>query len=150
MMNGKVALVTGATSGMGKYIALALARQGATVIIIARDAHKGQTTQTEIKAATGNRSIDYLVADLSSQQAIRDMAQEFGQRYAELHVLVNNAGAYFKQRQVSVDGIEMTLAVNHLATVLLTELLLDTLRTSAPARIVNTASNTMTPTLQLD
>ncbi len=150
MMNGKIALVTGATSGMGKHIATALARQGATVIIVARSEDKGQMAQAEIKAITGSSSVDYLIADLSSQQAIRDMVQAFKQSYFELHVLVNNAGAHFLERRLSVDGIEMNFAVNHLATMLLTELLLDTLIASAPARIVNVASNSMTSTIQLD
>jgi NAD(P)-dependent dehydrogenase (short-subunit alcohol dehydrogenase family) len=144
MMNGKIALVTGATSGMGKFIALEMARQGATVVIAARTPDKGRAAQAEIQAAAENSAVDYLVADLSSQRAIRAMAQEFRKRYTHLHVLVNNAGAHFMERRSSVDGFEMNFAVNHLATVLLTELLLETLRASAPARIVNVASNSMT------
>ncbi len=150
MMNNKVSLVTGANGGMGKVIATALARQGATVVLVSRNRRKGEEAQAEIAAATGNPCVDLLVADLSSQQAIRQLAEEFQQRYSHLHVLVNNAGAHMQQRQVSVDGIEMNLAINHLAAFLLTNLLVDTMRASAPARIVNVASNAMTRSINLD
>jgi len=149
MMHGKITLVTGANAGMGKVIATELARLGATVVIVSRDRQKGEEAQAEIAAMTGNPSLDLLVADLSSQQAIRQLAQEFQQRYSHLHVLVNNAGAHIQQRQVSVDGIEMNLAINHLSAFLLTNLLLDTMRTSAPARIINVASNAMTHSINL-
>ncbi len=150
MMHGKITLVTGANAGMGKVIATELARQGATVVIVSRDRQKGEEAQAEIAAMTGNSSLDLLVADLSSQQAIRQLAGEFQQRYSHLHVLVNNAGAHMQQRQVSADGIEMNLAINHLSAFLLTNLLVDTMRTSAPARIVNVASNAMTRSINLD
>lgn len=150
MMHDKITLVTGANTGMGKVIATKLARQGATVVMVSRDRRKGEEAMKEIVAATGNFSLDLLVADLSSQQAVRQLAQEFQQRYSHLHVLVNNAGAHIQQRQVSVDGIEMNLAINHLSSFLLTHLLLDTMRASAPARIVNVASNAMTRTINLD
>jgi len=149
-MNNKVSLVTGANGGMGKAIATELARQGATVVLVSRNRRKGEEAQAEIAAATGNPSLDLLVADLSSQQAVRQLAKEFQQRYSHLHVLVNNAGAHIQQRQVSVDGIEMNLAVNHLAGFLLTNLLVDIMRASAPARIVNVASNAMTRSVNLD
>jgi len=150
MMHERTALVTGATAGMGTVIAQDLARQGATVVLVCRDAHKGHQAQQEIIQATGNTAVDVLVADLASQQAIRRLVEEFQQRYDRLHILVNNAGAHITQRRVSPDGLEMNLAVNHLASFLLTALLLDTLRASAPARIVNVASNSMTKTINLD
>ncbi len=150
MMHERTVLVTGATAGMGTVIARDLARQGATVVLICRDAHKGHQAQQEIIQATGNTAVDVLVADLASQQAIRRLVEEFQQRYDRLHILVNNAGAHITQRRVSPDGLEMNLAVNHLASFLLTALLLDTLRASAPARIVNVASNSMTKTINLD
>ncbi len=152
MMHNKIALVTGANAGMGKVIATELARQGATVVMVARNRHKGEEARAEIIAATGNPSLALLVADLSSQPAIRQLAQEFQQRYTHLHILVNNAGSHTseQQRQMSVDGIEMTLAINHLSAFLLTNLLLDTMRASAPARIVNVSSNAMTHSLNLD
>src|SRR5256884_1151449 len=145
-----VFLVTGASAGLGKAITTGLARQGATVVMVSRDRQKGEEAQAEIAAMTGNPSLDLLVADLSSQQAIRQLAEEFQQRYSHLHVLVNNAGAHMQQRQVSADGIEMNLAINHLSAFLLTNLLVDTMRASAPARIVNVASNAMTRSVNLD
>src|SRR5256885_7963821 len=145
-----VFLVTGASAGLGKAITTGLARQGATVVMVSRNRQKGEETLSEIAGVTGNPSLDLLVADLSSQQAIRQLVQEFQQRYSRLHILVNNAGAHIQQRQVSVDGIEMNLAINHLSAFLLTNLLLDTMRTSAPARIVNVASNAMTHSINLD
>ena len=150
MIQGKIALVTGANAGMGKAIATGLARQGATVVMVARNREKGEEARAEIVTMTGNPSLDLLVADLSSQHAIRQLAQEFQQRYAQLHILVNNVGAHFQHRQMSVDGIEMNLAVNHLSAFLLTNLLLDTMRGSTPARIINVASNSMTRTINLD
>ena len=95
----------------------------------------------EIRIASGNKNVDSLLADLSSQQEVRHLANEFKSKYSHLHVLLNNAGAVFMKRQLSVDGIEMTFAVNHLASFLLTDLLLDTLKASAPARIINVSSN---------
>jgi len=149
MLHDKIALVTGATSGIGKAIAIGLAQQGATVVLVGRDRRKGEAVKAEIAALTGNTALDLLLADLSSQQAIRHLAQEFQQRHAQLQILVNNAGAQLRQRQLSVDGIEMNLAINHLASFLLTNLLLDTLRSSAPARIINVASNSMTRSINL-
>jgi NAD(P)-dependent dehydrogenase (short-subunit alcohol dehydrogenase family) len=128
---------------------MGLAQQGATVVLVGRDRRKGEAAKAEIVAATGNTALDLLLADLSSQQAIRHLAHEFQQRYAQLQILVNNAGAQLRQRQLSVDGIEMNLAINHLASFLLTNLLLDTLRASAPARIVNVASNSMARSINL-
>lgn len=150
MMQGKIVLVTGANTGMGKAIATELARQGATVVMVARDGHKGEEARAEIAALTGNSSLDLLIADLSSQHAVRQLAQDFQRRYAHLHVLVNNAGAHLQQRQVSVDGIEMNLAINHLSAFLLTNALLETMRAGALARIVNVASNSMTHSINLN
>jgi len=149
-MHNTVVLVTGANAGMGKATATALARQGATVVMVCRDAHKGADAQREIVQATGNPAVDLLITDLSDQHAIRRLAQEVRERYSRLDVLVNNAGAHVRRRQLSVDGIEMNLAINHLSSFLLTNLLLDTLMASAPARIVNVASNSMTKTIDLD
>ena len=149
-MRDRICLVTGATGGMGVVIARELAAQGATVVLVGRDAQKGAAIQREIVQATGNTAVDVLLADLSSQQEIRRLVEEFQRRYGQLHVLVNNAGAHIQERHLSPDGLEMNLAVNHLASFLLTNLLLDTLRASAPARIVNVASNSMTKTIDLD
>lgn len=140
-MQGKICLVTGATSGIGLVTVRELARQGATVVLVGRDTNKTQTTVEQIKQQTGNSSVEGLVADLSSQQEIRQLADQFKRRYRQLHVLVNNAGAVYDSRRESVDGIELTLALNHLSYFLLTNLLLDTIVASAPARIVNVASD---------
>ncbi len=149
-MRDRICLVTGATGGMGTVIARELAARGATVVLVGRDAHKGAVVQRQIVQTTGNTAVDLLFADLSSQQEIRRLVEEFRRRYGQLHVLVNNAGVHIQERHLSPDSLEMNLAVNHLASFLLTDLLLDTLRPSAPARIVNVASNSMTKTIDLD
>jgi NAD(P)-dependent dehydrogenase (short-subunit alcohol dehydrogenase family) len=143
-MLGKICLITGGTNRIGKSTAQELARMGATVVIVGRNAQKTSQVVEEIRAATRNQSVDSLLADLSSQQEIRRLASEFKSKYSRLDVLINDAGAVFMERQLSVDGIEMTLAVNHLASFLLTNLLLDTIKASAPARIVNVSSNAHT------
>lgn len=140
-MQNKICLITGATSGIGQAAATGIAKLGATVVIAGRSEERCQSTVAQIKTETGNPNIDYLLADLSAQAQVRQLAEEFKSRYERLDLLVNNAAAIFFRRQLSVDGIEMTLAVNHLAYFLLTGLLLDALNTSASARIVNVASN---------
>jgi NAD(P)-dependent dehydrogenase (short-subunit alcohol dehydrogenase family) len=137
-MRGKVVLVTGATDGIGKSAAQSLAQRGAQVVIVGRNAAKTQAVVQEMRTAGGQ--VDGLVADLSSQAAIRRLADDFRHQYGRLDVLLNNVGASFQQRQLSVDGIEMTFALNHLGVFLLTDLLLDTLKASGPARIVNVSS----------
>jgi len=138
--NQKVCLVTGANSGIGKEIALGLAASGAHVIMVCRNSKKGQAVLDEIKTISGSTSIDLLIADLSSQTEIRSLAKTIHDRYSTLHVLINNAGLVNSKKILSVDGIEMTLATNHLAPFLLTSLLMDLLKNSVPARIVNISS----------
>ncbi|QJX46174.1 SDR family oxidoreductase [Hymenobacter taeanensis] len=134
-------LVTGATSGIGKVTAQTLAKQGAHVILLARSAEKAERTQHEIRAAAGHDRVDILLCDLSDLTQVRKAAAEFNQRYPRLDVLVNNAGLLFgKERQLSAQGYEMTLATNYLGPFLLTALLLDKLRQSPAARIINVAS----------
>jgi NAD(P)-dependent dehydrogenase (short-subunit alcohol dehydrogenase family) len=140
-MQNKICLITGATSGIGQAAALSLAKLGATVIVAGRDETRCQKTLTKIRNETGNSNVDYLLADLSIQAQVRKLAEDFKSRYTRLDVLVNNAGAIFFLRRHSANGVEMTFALNHLAYFLLTNLLLDTLKASAPARIVNVASN---------
>jgi NAD(P)-dependent dehydrogenase (short-subunit alcohol dehydrogenase family) len=144
LMNGKICLVTGGTNGIGRATTQALAQMGATVIIVGRDAQKTSRVVEEIRAATGNKNVDSLLADLSSQQDVRWLADKFKRKYAHLHVLLNNAGGFFMRRQIGGNGIEMTFAVNHLASFLLTNLLLDIIKASAPARIINVSSNAHT------
>jgi NAD(P)-dependent dehydrogenase (short-subunit alcohol dehydrogenase family) len=139
-MQGKICLVTGANSGIGKATALGLAQLGATVVMVCRHRAKGEAAQNEIRAKSGNNAVDLLLADLSSQQSIRQLVEVFKQRYSQLHVLINNAGVFNMTRHETVDGLEMTFAVNQLAPFLLTNLLLDVLKASAPARIVNVSS----------
>lgn len=143
-MRGRICLVTGGTNGIGKSTAQELARMGAMVIIVGRDAQKTSRVVKEIRAASGNPEVGSMLADLSSQQEVRHLANEFKSKYSHLHVLINNAGGYFLKRQLSVDGIEMTFALNHLASFLLTDLLLDTIKASAPARIINVSSGAHT------
>jgi len=140
-MQNKICMVTGATSGMGKATAAALAQMGATVILVARNQSKGEAVRNEIRAQSGNTNVEVMYADLSSQQSIRELVDTFQQTYQHLHVLINNAGGIFFTRETTVDGMEMTFAVNHLASFLLTTLLLDTLKASVSARIINISSN---------
>ena len=139
-MRDKVCLITGATSGIGLVTARALAAQGATVVMTARDATRAEEAVQRIRHETGNPRINFLVVDLSSLQQVRRLAEEFQRSYPSLHVLVNNAGGIFMRRQETVDGYEMTFALNHLAPFLLTNLLLDELKASAPARVVTVSS----------
>jgi NAD(P)-dependent dehydrogenase (short-subunit alcohol dehydrogenase family) len=143
-MNGKICLVTGGTNGIGKATAQELARMDATVLIVGRDAQKTSRVVQEIRAASSNKNVGSMLADLSSQQEVRRLADEFRSKYSHLHVLINNAGGFFMQRQLSVEDIEMTFALNHLASFLLTDLLLDTIKASAPARIINVSSGAHT------
>ena len=140
-MKDKICLITGATSGIGQAAAMALSKMSATVIVAGRSEERCQNTVAHIQQETGNFHVDYLLGDLSVQSHIRQMAKNFKSRYERLDVLVNNAGAINFFRKISADGIELTYALNHLAYFLLTNLLLDTLKASAPARIVNVASN---------
>jgi NAD(P)-dependent dehydrogenase (short-subunit alcohol dehydrogenase family) len=140
-MKDEICMVTGATSGIGAVTARALAEKGATLVVVGRNAEKSEATVNHIRQQTGNPQVEYLVADLSVQTEVRQLAEQFKSRYRHLHVLVNNAGAFFLSRQLSADGLEMTFALNHLGYFLLTYLLLDVLKASAPARIVNVSSN---------
>lgn len=140
-VSGRICLITGATSGIGLATAHELAERGATVMLVGRNETKTRSVVEDIRQQTGNTGVDYLLADLSSQAAVRGVADAFRRRYGALHVLINNAGVFLWHRRKTVDGLEMTLAVNYLAPFLLTTLLLDTLRASAPARVVTVASD---------
>lgn len=134
---GRTALVTGANSGLGKAIAQALAATGARVLMLVRDQARGEAARLDIIQATGNDDVELLVGDLSSQADIRRLSAEVHARTDVLHDLINNAGTAFREPGLTTDGIERTLAVNHLAPFLLTHLLLDLLQAGAPARIIN-------------
>jgi NAD(P)-dependent dehydrogenase (short-subunit alcohol dehydrogenase family) len=143
-MRGKVCLVTGANSGIGKATALGLAKVGATVVMVCRDRNRGEAAKAQIKRESGGESVDLLVADLSSQASLRELADEFKRRYGRLDVLVNNAAAYRRERTTTADGLEAMFATNHLAPFLLTNLLLGPLRASGAARVLNiTAPSTV-------
>ncbi len=139
-LEGRVCVVTGATAGLGKETALGLARMGATVVIVARDAAKSARTVEEIEQDVPSAKVDVVLADFASLTAVRAAAAEIGKRYRAIHVLVNNAGVANKHRTVTVDGYEQIFAVNHLAPFLFTRELLPLLRAGAPSRIVNVAS----------
>ena len=140
-MNQKpICLITGATSGIGEVTARELARRGMPVIIVGRSAERVAATVARIKQATGVE-VETLIADLSSQAGVRSVAEAFLQRHQRLDVLINNAGGFFASRQISADGIELTWALNHMSYFLLTNLLTDILRASAPARVVNVSSD---------
>jgi len=141
LMQGKICLVTGGTTGIGKVAATVLAAQGAQVIITGRDAQRTMEAAEYIKDESGNPSVQYLSADFSDLRQVRDLAAAFKERYSRLDVLLNNAGAFYNTRVKTPYGVEMTFLVNHLAPFLLTGQLLDVLRNSAPARIVNVSSD---------
>jgi retinol dehydrogenase-12 len=139
-LEGKICMVTGATSGIGAVTARALAQKGARVIIVARNVNRCENTVAEIIQTTGNHAVEYMLADLSSQDEIHNLVRVYQDKYERLDVLVNNAGGFFMSRLESIDGIEMTFALNHLNYFLLTNLLIETIKASAPARIVNVSS----------
>jgi NAD(P)-dependent dehydrogenase (short-subunit alcohol dehydrogenase family) len=136
-IKGKIALVTGANSGLGKATAMGLAKMGAAVVMVCRNQAQGELARADIRRESGNTAVELILADLSSQQAIHHLVATFQSRYQHLHILVNNVGGSFPIRKLTVDDIEYSLAVNHLASFLLTNLLLDVLKASAPARIIN-------------
>jgi NAD(P)-dependent dehydrogenase (short-subunit alcohol dehydrogenase family) len=139
-MQNKVVMVTGATNGIGFESAKALAAMGTTIVGVGRNPQKCADAASQIKTATGNAKVEFLVADLAVQAQVRQLAATFKQKYNRLDVLLNNAGGYFAKRETNADGQEMTWALNHLNYFVLTNELLDVLKASAPARIVNVSS----------
>jgi NAD(P)-dependent dehydrogenase (short-subunit alcohol dehydrogenase family) len=140
LMNGKIVFITGATSGIGKATALALAKKGAEVHIHGRNEPLALEVKKEIDAIAGNQKCNYFIADLSSQAAIRRMVQTIETKLTSLDVLINNAGGVFQNFELSEDGIEKTIAVNHFAFFQLSHLLIPLLKHSKEGRIVNVAS----------
>ena len=140
LMSGQVCMITGATSGIGLATARALARMDAHLVMVGRNPKKGADTVASIRQESGNDGVEFLLADLSVQAQVRRLAAEFQERHSRLDVLLNNAGGFYLRRKLSADGIEMTWALNLLSPFLLTNLLLDTLKASAPARIISVSS----------
>jgi retinol dehydrogenase 12 len=144
LIEGKTCLITGSTSGIGKEIAIGLAKMKANVILVGRNKEKCEETIEEIcrnaTVGTNKNQVSYLLADLSSQKSIHQLAQKFLDNYESLDILINNAGLFLSRRSSTVDGIEYTFAVNHLAPFLLTNLLLERLKASSPSRIITTSS----------
>ena len=139
-MRGRVCLVTGANRGLGKATSLGLARMGATVVLLGRDARRLAVADAEVRRGSGNDDVSQVVVDLDSFVSVREAAGEIARRFDSIHVLVNNAGVNLARRLVNPDGIETTFAVNHLGPFLLTNLLLPHLRRGAPSRVVNVTS----------
>jgi NAD(P)-dependent dehydrogenase (short-subunit alcohol dehydrogenase family) len=142
-LSGRTALVTGGTGGMGRVITTELARAGAHVVTTSRDRERGEALRRRIATEVGADRVEVLTGDLASRTDLRRLAAEFAARHGVLHLLVNNAGAHYRHRWLTVDGVEAHLAVNHLAGFSLTYLLRDRLRVAAPARVVNVVSATM-------
>lgn len=141
--HGKIIVVTGSNSGIGKAAAHQLAARGATVVMVCRNQAAGETVRREIVAQTGNANVELFVCDLSEQKSIRAFVQNFTRNYQRLDALINNAANFdqtLKQPRLTSDGIETIFATNHLGPFLLTNLFLDTLKASAPARVLNVAS----------
>jgi NAD(P)-dependent dehydrogenase (short-subunit alcohol dehydrogenase family) len=139
-LSGKTIIVTGANSGIGKVAARELARMGASVIMVARSRERGERALQEVRSASANDNVRLMLCDLSSQRSIREFAAAFEAENDRLDMLLNNAGAVYLRRQESVDGLELSFALNHMGYFLLTNLLLDVIKASAPARIVNVSS----------
>jgi NAD(P)-dependent dehydrogenase (short-subunit alcohol dehydrogenase family) len=139
-MNGKTVLITGATNGIGKITALELARFGARVLLVSRDAAKLTATVNEIQQATGKDALEVYQGDLSLMADVRRVAEEVRAKHNVIDVLVNNAGAIFTERKITSEGLEMTFALNHMSYFLLTNLLLDAVKAAPEGRIVNVSS----------
>src|SRR2546425_3170823 len=139
-MAGRVCMVTGANSGIGKATAMGLAEMGATVILVCRSKEKGEAALSEIREKSGNNSLALMLADMSSMRSVRQLASEFRSKYDRLHVLVNNAGLFMFTRTTTGDRLETTFEVDYLSHFLLTGLLIDLLKASAPSRLVEVSS----------
>ncbi len=151
MMKGKVVIITGATSGIGKETALSLAEMGATIVIAARNIEAGEKVKKEIIQATKNNNIDCFQCDLTSLDSVREFCDSFKEKYERLDVLINNAGTWdFEGRKESKDMIENIFAVNFVAPFLMTHILIDMLKKSAPSRIISLSSGLHTGTINFD
>jgi len=149
-MKDKIVVITGASSGIGLATARELARQGAVIVMVCRDTERAEAARRDVAAAATGQQPTVFLADLLSQREIRGLAEAIKKTYAQIDVLINNAGAVFARREVTVDGIEKTFAVNHLAPFLLTSLLLDRVRAAPGGRIVTVTSGTYPAALDFD
>ncbi|MFW9828429.1 MAG: SDR family oxidoreductase [Candidatus Thorarchaeota archaeon] len=140
MIEGKICLISGANSGIGRATTKGLAEMNARVVMLCRSKERGEKAQKEIVQETGNKNVDLIICDLSSQESIRNFVTVFKSKYSTLDILINNAGVMLKRRTLSVDGFEMNFAIHALAPFLLTNLLLDIIKKSAPSRIINVTS----------
>jgi len=140
-MEAKICLITGASAGIGKEVAIGLAKAGAHLILVCRDPQKGTAVVEEIRKITNSKNIDLFIADLSSQKSIHHLSESIHKKYNMIHALINNAGVSLSKKTFSEDGIEMNLATNHLGPFLLSHLLLDLLQAGQPSRIINVSSS---------
>ncbi len=139
-MKGKTVVITGGNAGIGKATAIALAKKGAEIVITSRSEDKAKTAIAEIKSASGNEAVSYVLVDLSSQKSVRKAAEELKSKCPQIDVLVNNAGCYVSELQLTGDGLEMQFGTNHIGHFLLTNLILDNIKAAGKARIVNLSS----------
>jgi NAD(P)-dependent dehydrogenase (short-subunit alcohol dehydrogenase family) len=139
-MKGKVCLVTGSSSGIGKATATAMAEVGATVVMLCRDETRGKAARTQVASESGNQSVDLMIADLSSPTSVRGLATEFNAKYPKLDVLVNDAAIFTSKRTVTADGLELMFATNYLGPFLLTRLLIPRLEAAKPSRVINVSA----------
>ena len=149
-LEGKVALVTGANSGIGFATAIELAKMGARILMVCRDTARGTQARAAVAGVATGGAPELLLADMSSQQAIRALADDLRRRFSKIDVLINNAGGMFAERAFTVDGIERTFATNHLGPYLLTNLVMDLVRAGGRARIVNVAADGYPSRLDFD
>jgi NAD(P)-dependent dehydrogenase (short-subunit alcohol dehydrogenase family) len=140
-MKGKIVMITGANSGIGKETARMLAERGATIIMLCRNKERGEAALQELKEKTHSSNIELIIADLAKPDSIHEAVDQFKEKYNKLHILINNAGLTLSKKKITSLGYEMTFAVNYLGHFLLTQLLLDTLKESSPSRIINVSSN---------
>jgi len=149
-MKGKICMITGANSGIGKATAIGLAKMGATIVMVCRNKERGEHALNDIRRKSNNESVYLMLADLSSQKAIHQLVKDFKEKHQNLHILINNAGVNLSKRILTEDGIETTLAANYLAPFLLCNLLLDPLEAGKPARIVNVSSSVQAKSIDFD
>ena len=149
-MKGKTVVITGGNAGIGKATAIELAKKGAEIVITSRSEDKAKAAVTEIKSASENDSIKYVLVDLSSQESVRKAAEELKVKFPKIDMLINNAGCYVSDLQLNVDGIEMQFATNHIGHFLLTNLILDNVKAAGNARIINLSSIAHNSTRELN